>query len=128
MMTFKRAADGSGNEELIWKLDQHVQVRDWTPDSRSLVIELVTGTSTDIWRLDLQPEPKATPFLQTQFNERLSRLSPDGKWLVYVSNESGRDEVYVQAFPQGGSKMQVTANGGDQPVWSRVGIAPGHHF
>ncbi|MGI8918151.1 MAG: TolB family protein [Pyrinomonadaceae bacterium] len=82
---------------------------------------MVTGTGTNIWRLDLQPEPKATPFIETQFHERNSRLSPDGKWLAYVSNESGRDEVYVQAFPQGGTKAQVSANGGDQVVWSRDG-------
>jgi len=118
---FRRAADGSGNEELIWKSEHHVHIRDWTPDGRSLVIEVVTGTNTEVWRLDLEPEPKAVPFLQTQFNVRNSRLSPDGKWLVYVSNESGRDEVYVQAFPQGGSKVQVSTNGGDQPVWSRDG-------
>jgi len=118
---FRRAADGSGNEELIWKSEHHVHIRDWTPDGRSLVIEVVTGTNTEVWRLDLEPEPKAVPFLQTQFNVRNSRLSPDGKWLVYVSNESGRDEVYVQAFPQGGSKVQVSTNGGDQPIWSRDG-------
>jgi Tol biopolymer transport system component len=117
----KRAADGSGNEELIWKLDRHCHVRDWTPDGQRLVIEIVTGTGTNIWRLDLQPEPKATPFIETPFHARNSRLSPDGRWLAYVSNESGRDEVYVQAFPQGGTKIQVSANGGDQPVWSRDG-------
>jgi len=77
--------------------------------------------SYDIWRLDLSDTPAATPFIQTQFNERCSRLSPDGHWLACVSDESGRDEVYIQSFPQPGSKIQVSTSGGDQPVWSRHG-------
>jgi len=119
---FRRRADGSGSEELIWKLENHAHVRDWTPDGRALVLELADPTrSYDIWRLDLSDTPAATPFLQTQFNERCSRLSPDGHWLAYVSDESGRDEVYIQSFPQPGSKIPVSTSGGDQPVWSRHG-------
>src|SRR5215471_17535225 len=119
---FRRPADGSGSEELIWSLDKHCHVRDWSSDGKTLVIEILDpNTSGDIWRLSLEGTPTASPFLQSSFNERNSRLSPDGKWLAYVSDESGRDEVYVQAFPQGGSKLQVTSSGGDQPVWSRDG-------
>ena len=119
---FRRPVDESRSAALIWKLDEHAHVRDWTPDSRSLVLEIRSATtSSDIWRLDLQGEPTATVFLQTQFNEHNSRLSPDGHWLVYVSDESGRDEVYVQSFPEGGSKLQVSTAGGDEPVWSRDG-------
>lgn len=119
---FKRPADGSGNEELILRLDKHCHVRDWSPDGHTLVIEIQDpGSSGDIWRLNLDGTPTATVFLQTPFNERNSRLSPDGRWLAYVSDESGRDEVYIQAFPQGGSKVQVSSSGADQPVWSRDG-------
>ena len=119
---FRRPADGSGREELVWRLDKHCHVRDWSPDGKTLVIEILDpNTSGDIYRLDLEGTPTATAFLQTPFNERNSRLSPDGKWLAYVSDESGRDEVYIQAFPQGGSKLQVTSSGGDQPVWPRDG-------
>jgi len=107
---------------LIWKLEKHAHVRDWTPDGRALVLELADpSTRYDIWRLDLSDTPAATTFLQTQFNERCSRLSPDGHWLAYVSDESGRDEVYIQSFPQLGSRIQVSTSGGDQPVWSRDG-------
>jgi len=119
---FRRRADGSGSEELIWTLENHAHVRDWTPDGRALILELADpSTRYDIWRLDLSDTPTATPFLQTQFNERCSRLSPDGHWLAYVSDESGRDEVYIQSFPQPGSKIPVSRSGGDQPVWSRDG-------
>jgi len=117
---FRRRADGSGSEELIWRLEKHAHVRDWTPDGRALVVEVAEPSrSYDIWRLDLTDTPAPTAFIQTQFNERCSRLSPDGHWLAYVSDESGRDEVYIQSFPQPGSKIQVSTSGGDQPVWSR---------
>jgi eukaryotic-like serine/threonine-protein kinase len=119
---FRQPADGTGTEELIWQLENHAHVRDWTPDGRSLVIEVGDPyMGTDIWRLDLGSPPSAKVFLQTQFNERCSRLSPDGHWLAYKSDESGRDEIYVQSFPQAGSKVQVSTTGGDQPVWSRDG-------
>lgn len=119
---FKRPIDGSGNEELIWKLDQHAHVRDWTPDGRSIIYEASDPqTNNDIWRLSLDGQLSATPVLQTPYNEHNSRLSPDGKWIAYSSNESGRDEIYVRAFPQGGVKITVTTSGGDQPVWSHDG-------
>ena len=119
---YRRAADGSGNEELIWKLDKHAHVRDWLPDGSGLVIEISDPVSNiDIWRLDLNGNPTATAYLQTQFNESCSRVSPDGRWLAYVSDESGRDEVYLQSFPQPGTKLPVSRNGGQQPVWSSNG-------
>ena len=119
---FRRRSDGTGSEELIWKLENHAHVRDWTPDGRALVIEIGDPyMGGDIWRLDLEGTPDAAVYLKTQFNERSSRLSPDGHWLAYVSDESGRDEIYVQSFPQAGSKVQVSTGGGDQPVWSRDG-------
>jgi serine/threonine-protein kinase len=119
---FRRAADGGGNEELIWSLDLHAHVRDWTPDGKSLIFETASPqTNNDIWRLDLEGTPKVTPVVQTPFNEHNSRISPDGHWLAYSSNESGRDEIYIQQYPQGGSRLTVTMSGGDQPVWARDG-------
>jgi len=97
-------------------------VRDWLPDGSGLVIEISDPVSNmDIWRLDLNGNPTATAYLQTQFNESSSRVSPDGRWLAYVSDESGREEVYLQSFPQPGTKLPVSRNGGQQPVWSSNG-------
>lgn len=119
---FRRSADGRGNEELIWSLDLHAHVRDWTPDGKALIFETTSPkTNNDIWRLDLDGQPRATPVVQTPFNEHNSRLSPDGHWLAYTSNESGRDEIYVQAYSQGGARLTVTTSGGDQPVWAHDG-------
>ena len=58
-------------------------------------------------------------FLQTPFNESAPRFSPDGHWLAYVSNESGRYEIYVQAYPGPGGKLQISTDGGTEPVWNR---------
>ncbi len=119
---FMRPADGSGQERLVFKLDKHCHVREWLPDGKSLLLEIQNpATGTDIWRLELGDNPKLTSILQTPFNERNSRVSPDGRWIAYVSDESGRDEIYIQSFPGLGSKAEVTTAGGDQPAWSRDG-------
>jgi len=71
--------------------------------------------------MPLEGEREPQPFLQTQFYESAAMFSPDGNWLAYVSNESGRQEVYVQPFPGPGGKRQMSTEGGNQPVWARNG-------
>ena len=61
------------------------------------------------------------PILVTPLNEVSPALSPDGRWMAYVSDETGRAEVYVRAFPEGGARWQVSTEGGTEPVWSRDG-------
>ena len=63
----------------------------------------------------------ATPFLQTEFAERLGRFSPDGRWMAYVSNESGTDEVYVRPFPVSSGKWKISTAGGTEPRWRHDG-------
>src|SRR5262245_6909860 len=65
--------------------------------------------------------PRAQPFLKTQFNEHSPAFSPDVRWLAYTSDESGRDESYVMAFPGPGGRWQVSVDGGAEPLWSRDG-------
>jgi serine/threonine-protein kinase len=121
---YRRASDGSGDEQLVWTLDTHAHVREWLPDGRSLLLEIQdTQTQMDVWRLDLNGRPTATPVLHTPFNERNSRVSHDGRWLAYVSDASGRDEIYIRSFPSGDALVQVTSGGADQPVWARDGRA-----
>ena len=62
-----------------------------------------------------------TPFLATEFNERAARLSSDGQWVAYVSDQAGDDRVYVQPFPGGGQVVPVSAGPGTEPVWARDG-------
>lgn len=78
-------------------------------------------TGNDLWVLPLFGERKPIPFLQTRFNEFYGVFSPDGRWVAYTSNESGRTEVYVAAFPGAGGKRQISTAGGTMPRWRRDG-------
>ena len=78
-------------------------------------------TGNDIWVLPLFGERKPFPYVQTEFREVSARLSPDGRWLAYTSNESNRQEIYVASFPAPGGKWQVSTSGGSRSVWSHDG-------
>jgi eukaryotic-like serine/threonine-protein kinase len=93
----------------------------WSPDGQLLAFyEVNPTTQRDIWVLRLS-DRKAQPFLRTPFDEGAPRFSPDGHWMAYCSNESGRYEVYVQPFPGPGGKWQISTEGGTEPVWNRNG-------
>jgi len=98
---------------------------DWSKDGRYLIEEVQNTAKTgfDIWVLPLFGDKKPVPYLQTESNERMARLSPDGRWMVYTSDESKQDEVYIQTFPSAGGKLQISRNGGTNPVWSKDGRA-----
>ncbi len=112
---------GVGGEELLVKSKSNNQPTDWSPDGRFIVFAgLNEMTQWDLWLLPVserEKERKPIPFIQTEFNEHLGRVSPNGRWIVYASDESGRNDVYVQAFPAGGAKIRISANGGNEPKW-----------
>ena len=117
-----KPSDGSGTEERLFDGQTHPHVSSWSPDGKTLVYtEFDPVFSGDIWTLTLGEKVEPRRWLRTPFNERAPRLSPDGHWLAYVSNESGRDEVYVQPFPGPGGKWQISVSGGTEPVWSHAG-------
>ncbi len=90
-------------------------------DGALLAFTEATGASRDIWVLRFN-DRKAQPFLQTPAIEGGAQFSPDGRWMAYVSDESGRPEIYVQPYPGPGGKWQVsTETGGQEPVWNRNG-------
>jgi Tol biopolymer transport system component/tRNA A-37 threonylcarbamoyl transferase component Bud32 len=94
----------------------------WTPDGRSIVFSRQdAATRRDIWILAVDGDRKAQPYLATPYWEERGRVSPDGRWMVYDSSESGQFEVYVQSFPEAGAKYQVTTRGGFNRGWSRDG-------
>jgi dipeptidyl aminopeptidase/acylaminoacyl peptidase len=118
----RRRADGSGAEDVLWTGHDHVHVTDWSPDGKWLLVDLLTVEQrSNIVVIDAARPGQVRPFLATPFAESSGRVSPDGRWLAYQSNESGRNEVYVQAFPAGGGKVLVSSGGGTQPAWSRDG-------
>jgi Tol biopolymer transport system component len=95
---------------------------DWTHDSKALVIGIQNPTTRrDIWILPLDGDQKLRPYLVTPYYEENAKISPDGKWATYESDESGRPEVYVQSFPAAGAKYQVTTRGGFNLGWSADG-------
>ena len=118
---FRRRADGSGTEEVLWSNANHSHVTDWSPDGRWVLVEVVEPSRrSDLVAIDVTSRT-ATPLMTSPFNEAAARVSPDGKWLAYQSDESGRSEIFVQAFPALGNRVQVSNGGGEQPVWSRDG-------
>jgi Tol biopolymer transport system component len=119
---FWRAADGSGAEERLTTSANTQYANGWTPDGKTLVYtELNPRQGSDIWYLSLDQGRQVKSFLATPFNEDDAELSPDGKWLAYSSNESGRFEIYVQRFPEGGRRWQISTDEGYRPLWSKDG-------
>ena len=116
------AAGGVGADELLLKSDEMAWPTDWSRDGRTLAFQsLNPRTKWDLWILPLAGDRKATPFLRTEANETEARFSPDGKWMAFASDETGRNEVYVVSFPGPGGKWQVSTDGGSQPRWRADG-------
>jgi Tol biopolymer transport system component/predicted Ser/Thr protein kinase len=115
-------ADGGGGLERLTTSEYINAPNSWSPDGQALAfIEIRPDTGYDILVLRLS-DRKVQPFLRTRFNESAPRFSPDGRWLAYISDESGRFEVYVQPYPgPGGGKWQVSTDGGTEPVWNPNG-------
>jgi serine/threonine-protein kinase len=118
---FWQLADGSGGLERLTNSPYPNIPGSWSPDGQLLTFSVVgSATGYDLWVLRLS-DRKALPFLQTPFNESAPRFSPDAHYLSYISNESGRYEVYVQPYPGPGGKWQISTEGGTEPLWNRNG-------
>lgn len=95
---------------------------DWTPDGRFIIFtEFSNKTGFDVWAVSLDGDKKRVPLVQTGFIDNEARVSPDGKWLAYGSNSSGRREIYVQAFENPSDRWQISTAGGRGPRWSPAG-------
>ncbi|MCG6925345.1 MAG: serine/threonine-protein kinase [Acidobacteria bacterium] len=112
----RRRSDGSGPEELLWSDERHFHVASWTAAGIVVTVD-DEETGWDVLLVDLGDPDEARTVLNGQFNESSARVSPDGHLLAFVSDETGRNEVYVQSFPRPGGKVQVSLDGGVQPVW-----------
>jgi serine/threonine protein kinase len=120
---FWQAADSTDTAERLTE-SANVQVPTGiTRDGSQLVFFENTSTAgSDLMLLTLTPPRRVTPLLATRFNERNGIISPDGRWLAYESDSSGRDEIYVRPFPAvGAGQWQVSTAGGRQPLWARNG-------
>ncbi len=119
---YRKALGNPGQDELLLESDRDKFPSDWSADGHYLIYyQMDPKTRFDLWVLPLTGEGKPYPLLASPFNEHRARLSRDGRWLAYTSDETGRDEIYVQSFPKLGGKWKVSAEGGSRPVWSRNG-------
>ena len=112
------SAGGSGELEKLLERDGMQVPMSWSPDGRVLAF-LDRDTDHDIWMLPQGGDP--LPFLNTQYNERSGAFSPNGRFLAYVSDESGRREVYVVPYPGPGNRQTISTDGGMEPVWAHSG-------
>ena len=119
---YLKLADNTRNEDLLLESDLPVMPMDWSPDGKLIVYWTSDAkTAGDIWAIPAAGEKKPIAILQTMFDERNPQVSPDGKWIAYSSNETGRSEIYIRSFPEGPAKIQVSVNGGVYPRWRHDG-------
>jgi eukaryotic-like serine/threonine-protein kinase len=112
------ASDGSGVKRTMPCPKSPCEPSDWSPDGRFLVL---TVGGSDVWTMPVGSEGQAQPLLAESFTERDARISADGRWLAYVSDETGRPEVSVRSLSGPARRFVVSSGGGDQPVWRRDG-------
>jgi len=118
-----QAADGTGVVDRLTESPHQQFPYAFTRDGTRLVLrEDGPGTGNNLAVLPLEGERRLAPLVDTTFNERNAELSPDGRWLTYDSNESGREEIYVRPFPDvDGGRWQVSTGGGTRPLWAPSG-------
>jgi serine/threonine-protein kinase len=110
----------AGNPKPLLRSDRSQFPESWSPDGTVLAfLEFNPETGTDIWLWSEEAGPRS--FLATRFEEHNPEFSPDGDFIAYVSNESGRDEVYVRPYPTGERAWTISTDGGNNPLWSRDG-------
>ncbi len=122
-----RAADGTGPVERLSTSPDLQWPQSWSPDGRTLVFSrrVRTGPAAaetlDTMMMRLDADRTVAPLLATEFTESNAAVSPSGRWIAYRSDESGRNEVYVQRFPELGGRVQISTAGGTSPLWSSDG-------
>jgi eukaryotic-like serine/threonine-protein kinase len=122
MTMWSMPADRSEPEKRLLEQKGWQSVVSWSPDGGHIAyVDQSPETSMDVLALPLVGERKPVPIARSRFVEGSPKFSPDGHWLAYCSNESGRAEVFVQPFPGPGPKIQISPDGGSDPLWRRKG-------
>jgi Tol biopolymer transport system component len=121
---YVKALNG-GQEQLLLQRGNPIASSDWSRDGKYLLYtEIDPKTHGDIWYLQFEPSGKPgapVAFLRTEFNESMGQFSPDGRWVAYISNESGSPELYVRPFPSGGGPVRISSSAGSNPRWRADG-------
>ena len=116
---YAKSANGGSQEELLLKNDRNKFLTDWSRDGRYILYgEQDPATrKSDLWVLPTTGERKPVPCVRSEFEKRDGRFSPDGRWIAYWSDESSGPQIYVQSFPAGSGKWQISTDGGTRPCW-----------
>ncbi len=117
---FEKGAGETAQGRALLRADYALYPADWSRDGL-LYTTVTPATNYDVWLLSMGAAGKATPLFQSPAAERHAQFSPDGRWIVFSSDESGRDEVYVQAFPNATTRRVVSTGGGGYPRWGKKG-------
>jgi Tol biopolymer transport system component len=118
---FRRRFDGGSAAEQIYLASAQTSAHTVTPDGKTAVAVDISTGQFDLFAIPLDGRKEVDTLAASGYNEGYPAISPDGRWLAYVSDESGRAEVYVRSFPAFGGKVQVSQDGGSEPVWARSG-------
>jgi Tol biopolymer transport system component len=119
---YQKSSSGASTEEPLFSSAELKYNPQWSPNGQSIIYsQLNTRTNVDLHLLSLAGEKKSTGVLQTNFIEAQARFSPNGRWVSYISNETGQFEVYVESFPVTGGKLAISNGGGSQPQWRADG-------
>jgi serine/threonine protein kinase len=120
---YQKTSNGTGPDEMVLNgfATPNTTPLFWSPDGRFLVYSAGAhpdpGRRNELWLLPWLGDRKPLPYLRTPFNEAQGQVSPDGRWMAYVSNKSGSNEVYVRPFPSGEGEQQISIKGGSEPTW-----------
>ncbi|MGC1188610.1 MAG: protein kinase [Candidatus Acidiferrales bacterium] len=153
---YEKPANGATDEQILLRTKENKAALSWSRDGRYLlygVAQNLAGGRQDLWVLPMQGDRTPFPFSRTPFDQRDAQFSPDGRWVAYVSSESGRHEIYVREFTvppaptETGEKWMISNGGGIYPMWRAdgkeivyfgdglsdrmsvsVGAGPGHSF
>lgn len=119
---YTKSLDGGGKEERIAKREYDQLPESCSAQTKALLFtEFHPATGFDLWMLPLGGDRTPQPYLQTRFNESHPAFSPDGRWIAYVSDQSGRNEVYVRPYSGSAEVMQVSTEGAPSPCGPRTG-------
>ncbi|MCK5376164.1 MAG: PD40 domain-containing protein, partial [Acidobacteria bacterium] len=123
---YVKSADGIGEPEMLWDAPEEASPMDITSDGRWLAVEFnrlrsQLDTGGEIWVVDLTGEREPFPFFEDHFKNSYASFSPDDRWLAYISNEGGTEQVYVRPFPSANGKWQISQVAAREPRWSPDG-------
>ena len=119
---YQKPSNGASPEEPLISSAELKYNPQWSPDGQSIIYSQVNSkTNSDLYLLSLGGERKSRSLLQTTFIEAQARFSPNGRWIAYISNETGQFQVYVESFPATGAKLAISIGGGSQPQWRADG-------